>query len=205
MDLRQLTRLQRLMLSIRFVGEEELFLPRTIQEISVECWPAPTEPQPHEIMRLPNLTHLAVIRPLGSLSSMARELFEPCKGQLRSLTLDHLNYDDIGILDSFFAEGYFSRLAILAITQSQTLTDDLLQVIGANCPCLSFLDCSYSIPLTGVGVKAVVTKIGRTLRRLNLRNCENVSSDAVSWARSRGVTVEFMFSDQSRKGKKVVV
>ena len=52
-------------------------------------------------------------------------------------------------------------------------------------------------PITGVAVKTFV-EMG--VRRLNLDECESVSTDAVEWARGKGVDVSFRFPSLNKKG-----
>ena len=78
-----------------------------------------------------------------------------------------------------------------------------VEALARRCPNLVELDVSCCPNITGVGVKAIVSKEGKRLERLNLTHCVGVSADAVQWARERGVQVVYSFPDaKSRKSSR---
>jgi hypothetical protein len=47
----------------------------------------------------------------------------------------------------------------------------------------------HSAPITGVGIKQLVTGLKGTLKHLTLTACDGVGHDAVDWAARQGVEV----------------
>lgn len=78
--------------------------------------------------------------------------------------------------------------------------DERMVQIVALYPNLQKLDASAT-KITGVAVKHFV-QLG--IKHLRLNECGDVGSDAVEWARAKGVEVEYLFpsrSTQVRRGQ----
>ena len=54
--------------------------------------------------------------------------------------------------------------------------------------------------ITGIGIKALVNSLPR-LERIDLAHCENISPDAITWARGTGVTTTTTSAEWPREGK----
>jgi len=51
--------------------------------------------------------------------------------------------------------------------------------------------------ITGVGIKHLVQSLPK-LKRLKLEHCEKISTDAIVWARSRGIEVSVVLTTRRR-------
>jgi hypothetical protein len=92
----------------------------------------------------------------------------------------------------------------LTILECLKLDDKRVMELVTQLPRLVFLDISGS-RITGAGVKDIILKRD-TIRHLVLRDCMEISRDAVDWARAKGVKVENqMTSTDAKGGRKVVV
>ncbi|KAI9758718.1 MAG: hypothetical protein M4579_002893 [Chaenotheca gracillima] len=80
--------------------------------------------------------------------------------------------------------------------------DDGIAFIANAAPNLIRLNLS-STGVSGVGVKALLSRPDSKLACLNLDGCMSVNIDAVEWARSKGVHVQFQFVEKAGSGKKV--
>lgn len=78
------------------------------------------------------------------------------------------------------------------------VNESRILAIVALYPNLQILDVS-STKVSGVAVKHFVES---GVRRLKINECQNISPDAVAWARGKGVEVEFDFPSR-RGGKKL--
>lgn len=67
-------------------------------------------------------------------------------------------------------------------------------------PNLRTLDLSET-DITGVGVKHALK--ATHLERLVVNNCRKIGIDAIDWARSQGVRVDYRMSDDTPEGRKV--
>ena len=104
-------------------------------------------------------------------------------------------------ISSLIQEGYLVEVTELNLHYS-SINDKIAELIAENLPRLKILDLAAT-SITGVGVKALVLKLGDRLEKLNLMHCTSVSSDAVDFARAKGVHVTYSFPDMKGKGKKV--
>ncbi|KAL8675203.1 MAG: hypothetical protein Q9168_000456 [Polycauliona sp. 1 TL-2023] len=83
------------------------------------------------------------------------------------------------------------------------LTDSLIQLLAFRAFRLERIKLA-STAITGIGVKALVTKPGNKLQYLDITNCNHVSSDAVAFARHlKGLTVKCSQENYSGKRKKI--
>lgn len=79
-------------------------------------------------------------------------------------------------------------------------TDTVLEQVTRGWPKLTSLDVSAT-DVTGVGVKAAV-QTGR-IKSINLNDCRHLDIDAVHWARSQGMEVQYRMTRAEDTGKKV--
>jgi len=73
-------------------------------------------------------------------------------------------------------------------------------MVAQQLPRLQSLDLSET-NVTGAGIKDIVNN--GHLKRLVVNNCQYISPDAITWARSVGVKVESKNQDVMAGGKKV--
>lgn len=93
-----------------------------------------------------------------------------------------------------------SVLENLTLRDSTSIDDTIAELIALNLPELKTLDLG-STAITGYGVKKIVESCEK-LQQLRLNGCQRCSIDAVEWARSKGLKVDFAM-DTDTKGKKV--
>ena len=94
--------------------------------------------------------------------------------------------------------------SITDLDLSSTMADDeVVQVLALKLYHLKVFSIA-STKVTGVGVKALVSKPGEKLEFLNVRNCNAMYNDAIVFARLQGIQVAFGWSSDSKKtGKKI--
>ncbi|EXJ86275.1 hypothetical protein A1O1_06645 [Capronia coronata CBS 617.96] len=71
-----------------------------------------------------------------------------------------------------------------------------------HCPALEEL-CLDSAKITGVFITGLLRANPPKLRKITLKNCEQVSSDVVPWAKPRGVEVRLIRGGQELRGRRV--
>ena len=150
---------------------------------------------------VPDLTSLVV----GSAHRIPPEqlswFLEAGKGKIASLALIDSLPSVTAILHEHLRSGSLANLKELELKAAE-ITDETLELLAAHCPRLVTLRASSNVNITGVGVRAVVTKPGDMLRCLDLTYCSGVSNDAVVWSRTKGVDVTFKFPD-IKSGKRI--
>ncbi|MCJ1415489.1 hypothetical protein MMC32_001821 [Xylographa parallela] len=122
-------------------------------------------------------------------------------GRNKLQKLDLRDFDASLGITALISEGHLAEVTDLRLSNAD-VSDDLAGLVARCCPKLRGFDASYNMKLTGVGVKALVLKEGG-LQRLNLNHCVGVGSDAVEYARGKGVVVHFTFPDIVKSGKRV--
>ena len=141
-------------------------------------------------------------------------LLSTCKGKLRHLTIKHIGALGDNVMDFLDAEILRSLETLIlpasvnASTQVGT-SGDVFQDhhaarLAQETPNLRELDLSAS-RVTGVGIKALVHKVGKPLKKLTVidyRGC--ISFDAITYARNHGIEVVFQGEDGKSLGGKVV-
>ncbi|MCJ1381933.1 hypothetical protein MMC17_005045 [Xylographa soralifera] len=122
-------------------------------------------------------------------------------GRKKLQKLDLRDFDASLGIAALINEGHLAEVTDLRLSNAD-VSDDLVGLVARCCPKLRDFDASYNMKLTGVGVKALVLKEGG-IQRLNLDHCVGVGSDAVEYARAKGVVVHFTFPDIVKSGKRV--
>ncbi|MCJ1398387.1 hypothetical protein MMC11_001585 [Xylographa trunciseda] len=122
-------------------------------------------------------------------------------GKNKLESVDLRDFDASLGIAALISAGHLTEVTELRLSNAD-VSDDLAALVARCCPKLQAFDASYNMKLTGVGVKALVLKEGG-IRRLNLDHCVGVGSDAVEYARGKGVVVQFTFPDNVKSGKRV--
>jgi len=86
--------------------------------------------------------------------------------------------------------------------QSVELLDDDLEVIALHYTRLKFVRVADS-RITGYGIKLLIHR--QKLQWLELEHCEEVSSDAIEWAQSQGVTVKKRYQAIVDSGRSIAM
>ena len=181
-------------------------LPSSLQELNVSnCYNivfATPESQTNLLeTSLSNMTSLS----LSSLSSMLpadlEVLLEPSKGQLLKLDISGCFLIENPDIAQLIQYGYLDSLVELRL-RTTSVNDQIAESIAKNLHRLKILDLG-STKVTGVGVKSLVISPNINLEALGLQNCTSVSVDAVDFARSKGISVTYGFSDNLKYGRKV--
>ncbi|KAL8731841.1 MAG: hypothetical protein Q9166_003125 [cf. Caloplaca sp. 2 TL-2023] len=96
--------------------------------------------------------------------------------------------------------GYMDQVVDLDLTR-QDVTDTVIEALAARAHQLKRIKLAMT-NITGVGVKALVTKANSQLQHLDISDCMYISADAVALARfQRGLTVESRRTES--RGRKV--
>lgn len=91
-------------------------------------------------------------------------------------------------------------LECLSLAGCQGCDDDAALHVTRFSPKLIALDLSET-DITGVGVKYALEL--KHLQKLIVNNCRKIGPDAIQWARSQGIQVEYRMLDHLGGGKKV--
>ncbi|KAL1304297.1 hypothetical protein AAFC00_000702 [Neodothiora populina] len=96
--------------------------------------------------------------------------------------------DDKKLLTLLLSSSRLSHLQQLTLARSNIVDDTIAELIAQNCTHLQVLDlCSTAI--TGYGLKKFVERCP-SLIAIKLRGCQNIGSDALEWARGKGVKID---------------
>ncbi|KAL9000977.1 MAG: hypothetical protein Q9169_000461 [Polycauliona sp. 2 TL-2023] len=126
-------------------------------------------------------------------------LLGPKFDSLRKLHLPHCMEITENGLRTLINRGVMDHVVDLDLSGPR-LKDSLIQLLSFRAFQLERINVAWTA-ITGVGVKALVTKPGSKLQYLDITNCNHVSSDAVAFARHlKGLTVQC--SQEEHRGKK---
>ena len=144
---------------------------------------------------LPFLSGLRVLEMKGVIH--VSSVITMMKGS-HSTTLNRLDLIDscvqLSDLMTLLESGQLSKLIFLGTSQSE-LNDDHLQRIAVGCPLLEHMELC-GLRITGCAVKELCARTA--LKTLKLSKCLCISSDAITWARARGVKVVVHQMDEQR-------
>lgn len=123
--------------------------------------------------------------------SLIKRLIEKSNeaGRLKRLCIGGRYQDDgvNNVEDMYPASNSVTELSISSIASNCVKESRILAVV-ALFPNVRILDVSNNQYLTGVSVRQFVLQ---QMTHLNLVNCPNISPDAIQWAQSEGVVVEY--------------
>jgi F-box/TPR repeat protein Pof3 len=91
-------------------------------------------------------------------------------------------------------------LEMLSLAVCHGCDDESVSNITRLLPRLTTLDLSET-DITGVGVKQALQL--KNLRKLIVNDCRRIGTDAIDWARSQGVKVEYRMCDNLSGGNKI--
>ncbi|KAI9810245.1 MAG: hypothetical protein M1827_006379 [Pycnora praestabilis] len=128
-------------------------------------------------------------------------LLHSTTANLKKLAFNCSGSTDHSLVEALTNLGKLDHVIDLELRDSD-ITDHQLQVLAKRIHHLKRLDISNT-QITGVGVKALVTNQKGKIECLVLNNCQGISEDAVTWARSMGVMVQYSFPDRL-KGKNLL-
>lgn len=130
------------------------------------------------------------------------EIISYCAETLRTIDLHNSILISSDALCRIMSE--CPHLRIVNLGNIISATDEVLTAMSG----LEYLEsvnlnnCKF---VSGAGFLRLIKATIKTLKYINIKECDNVSSDSVTYARSLGVTVEYSFrSLQALKRKKVV-
>ncbi|KAK6393809.1 hypothetical protein LTR65_002186 [Meristemomyces frigidus] len=103
-------------------------------------------------------------------------------------------------LDALLSHPRLPELTKFALQPMGVFDDEQVHVVAEKLPALQTVDLSET-DITGVGVKDLVQR--GHIRHLVLNDCRHLGSDAVEWARSQGVRVDYRMTSSERGGKKL--
>lgn len=171
-------------------------LPPTIQTLNLLGWHSCSVADGTSLgsMKLEKLTRLSIGDVHGFTFDDLCLLLEANKGNLIELDCASPTWETTENLENMkrlVTSGYLCRVEKLTMPRCQ-VNDEIAEALAANAQCVLSLDISHSF-VSGIGVRALVEKPGSKLQRLQLNFCDLVSVDAVDYARSLGIQVEFRF------------
>ena len=151
--------------------------------------------------KLVHLTSLIV----GGVYALGQDalptLLKPNKGNLEELHVPNGWLFETREIMSLAELGFFKNLVSLDLGGTE-IDDRNMETLIAQLPCLRYMALENN-HITGVGVKAIVLKPESKMEHLVLNHCDHVSSDAIEYARAKGIIVDFNFPDLSRGSKRL--
>ncbi|KAF7190983.1 F-box/TPR repeat protein pof3 [Pseudocercospora fuligena] len=218
LDLRESTKLQHVEIHIGWAGARQLLLPPSVRVLRISTdrnhrsgfWPdsviAPDSANQLRLVDLPRLEEFHLDVPstglpyiFGQLSAQPEPSgMSPPQSKLRALSIKNPEIDPAAGY-SLFTERT-KDLESLSMTYCIPLDDARIYYIFKDFKQLRSLDVSGT-KITGAGVKDVVS-LGH-VKELILNDCHYLGRDAVDWARSQGVKVEYRTSNDMYGGKKL--
>ncbi|KAI9734403.1 MAG: hypothetical protein M1834_002510 [Cirrosporium novae-zelandiae] len=130
------------------------------------------------------------------------ELLAPSRGKFR-----RLSFRDLVALDGNFVSDLglseiwenVEELDLSGTIVTDRSISDLASFLSNH---LRTIDLSHT-RITGVAIKTLLDKFEGKLERLCVNGCMALSVDAVEYAKSKGVAVEFQFPDNLKNGKRI--
>ena len=120
--------------------------------------------------------------------------------KLQSLSLSRCAMVSKTELQGFLQHERLQDLEHLSVSHSHDCNDGSMQAVAEALPRLQSLNVSGT-DITGVGLKAIVSCC--SLRHVIVNDCRNLGRDAVDWARTQGVSIEYKMSTEMSGSKKV--
>jgi hypothetical protein len=144
-------------------------------------------------MTLPNLKILELdgLSVGRFLPAILASLMRSESSTLTSLKLLHSPFA-LSDLTPFINSGRLSLLTDLHLCEWFINDDFISNILVAECPLLENVEI-HKARISGISVKALCTRT--RVKSLKLSFCQNVSADAVAWARTRGVVVGLCSED----------
>lgn len=128
-------------------------------------------------------------------------LLKPSKGKLTELDLSCCGQIDRAAIYGLITNGYLDTIVELRLSHAD-VDDFIAEALAGSCPQLKRLNLSCT-KITGVGVKSLVQKPQGGMEELVLDHCAGVSTDAVAYAKAKGIRVSFRFPDSVKYGKRI--
>ena len=122
-------------------------------------------------------------------STVLERLLTLSTTKLTTLVISHCPGSYQAAIRTCLSKGSFRCIVELEVA-GLGLDDDDMALLAENAPRMKHLDVGHT-KITGIGVKALVTKAGTSLEWLGLDGCTLVSLDAVQLARKAGITVRY--------------
>ncbi|KAL8695981.1 MAG: hypothetical protein Q9201_007881 [Fulgogasparrea decipioides] len=121
--------------------------------------------------------------------------------ELRKFSIAHCPFLSEFDLKSLVNTGLLDQVVDLDLSATQ-VTDKVVESLILRSPQLERINlCATKI--TGVAVKALITKPDNKLNYLDIRDCDRISADAIAFARAtKGLTVQCS-SSNIKRGKKI--
>lgn len=152
---------------------------------------------------LPELKILSMQSNHMLTASKLSQLLRPNKGNLESLDISGCGLLTEADVQSYLKDGFLTRITWMDLA-GLSIGDATVELVASSCPHLAIAGFG-STRITGVGIKALVTKLRPTLQRLYVSHCPELSPDAVVWARSQKIIVDYNFpSDPKGCGARTV-
>ena len=121
------------------------------------------------------------------------------RSKLRKLAIIGATVDDVRLVEVLQHDRLLD-LEMLSLAACHGCDDKSVLLITGFSQKLTILDLSET-DITGVGVKQALEL--KSLRKLVVNDCRRIGTDAIDWARSRGIQVEYRMSDNLSGGSKI--
>lgn len=157
-------------------------------------------PETHDL-RTSSLVELSLAESCGIDAQALFRLLGSKTEDLRKLDINSCWEVDESDLKSLVDKGILDQVVDLDLSGTH-VTDEVIELLALRSHQLRRINFAMT-KITGVSIKALITKTDSKLEYLNIRDCSKVSADAVAFARNQpGLTVQCSFSDV-RGGKKI--
>lgn len=129
------------------------------------------------------------------------QLIGPDMEDLRQLSIAHCSGLDALDLIKMVNMGFMDQVVDLDLSGTR-VTDDVIELFVPRAQHLQRISLAAT-SVTGVGVKALVTRLNRKLVRLDISDCQKISPDAVAFARTMPGLILRMGWSEYKMGKKI--
>lgn len=218
MDLDKCTHLEHLDLSLVFTSTSLLTLPQSLRAVRLNpmlvanpdlffrpitqgIQPRYSLPNMEELsMELQNLDVYSLRYMLDGNPDVEKTPEGPmCHSKLRKLGMKGCEVYP-NSLEGTLSHQRLAEVESLSLAGCQPCSDESVVGIIETLPKLKTLDLSQT-NITGVGVKSALK--AKHLQKLVVNDCRLIGVDAIEWARSTGVQVEYRMTDNISGGRKV--
>jgi hypothetical protein len=143
---------------------------------------------------LANLKVLEVRSVFADLDRLVKMLERSANITLTKLDILNSSFQ-LSHMTTLLESGKLSKLKYLSASLVE-MDDDYMGRIAAGCPLLEEVEL-WAMKVTGVGVKELCLRTA--LKTLKVADCLKISTDALEWARARGIKVSISHAREDRR------
>lgn len=162
-------------------------LPPSLEKLEVSVGSIDMD-ETNKFTKLPNLKTLSIHWAFFMSLRFLLDMFKETEMKLTNLHLTGCHKLDGGDISQLIMAGYLESVEELNISTLANVTDNLAPVIIKHMPNLRILNLNRT-QITGLFVKDLVDASTLSIERLLVEKCDNLSPDAIKYARGKGIEV----------------